>query len=825
MNNRCTLLILSVGIAISSLYGCTAFTTTNTQLTSKGSCQNINKNIGSARSVHHTTNNQNSCLHRQTITTAISSRRDVSLSMGIRSFIKRKILRKGEVSTDDNDDLTDDEDSDIDENKEDVTLRSILQSESPSSNTDDDDESSIETTAEDDDTSSINSMKSKLKSKIKSAKDKVSGKDTESNTPSNTSDQYVNDILTKNNNIPYETEDTKQRIRRMKSGTGMTEEEKQSFLTNALTRTLPKSKPKGPPIRQEIPGMDTKSGDSSTKKSGGEKDKKSTDTSSSSSAATTTSPLDIIMDGKMKNEDAKRRYMESITNPDRFATFSTYQQPGDSGADSVVDEEVDTADVTSDIESAAEEDEGEIESSSAEDTASADFAQMKRQIAEDRELLNPVEKQEQSAARDAVESILSMISANNDKKAESKDDDDDDTSTSKTKSKDDHLAARLGKAAMEQEKRDAEARAAAEKKKADEKRRYAELQKQREEQAERRETERMEKARAVAEKARRREEETAAAQRRELEARQAAQDEYWAKQLKKDTARKERSEPIDITRKKEIMARDSEERMEREVAKDAERSKIREEERAREDPHESEILKEAAERKMKDRELVRDIEAQSAARISNTVPRKPKEDASVSAFVREQQKKKEEIDRLRKLDEESLKSLNSPLPSPGRPPVGISPSPYQALDNIPTPPPPAPVPVVKSSAAPDLSLASLTMSKKSESAPEPTVSSPSPAPAERLNLFEMTKLKDDAASRPAVKKSSPPKKRIVRQQVLLDDDDEEDDDSMLSGAPGLTIADALKKERKKGGGSGPGGKDMSANDKAKAWGIDMSKFT
>jgi len=150
-------------------------------------------------------------------------------------------------------------------------------------------------------------MKSKLKSKIKSAKDKVSGKDTESNTPSNTSDQYVNDILTKNNNIPYETEDTKQRIKRMKTGTGMTEEEKQSFLTNALTRTLPKSKPRGPPIRQEIPGMDTKSVGGGTKKSGNEKDKNSNDTSSSSATATTTSPLDIIMDGKMKNEDAKRR--------------------------------------------------------------------------------------------------------------------------------------------------------------------------------------------------------------------------------------------------------------------------------------------------------------------------------------------------------------------------------------------------------------------------------------------------------------------------------------------------------------------------------------
>ena len=46
-----------------------------------------------------------------------------------------------------------------------------------------------------------------------------------------------------------------------------------------------------------------------------------------------------------------------------------------------------------------------------------------------------------------------MISANNDKKAEAKDNGDYTAAgTNKTKSKDDHLAARLGKAAMEQEK-------------------------------------------------------------------------------------------------------------------------------------------------------------------------------------------------------------------------------------------------------------------------------------------------------------------------------------------------------------------------------------
>ena len=90
------------------------------------------------------------------------------------------------------------------------------------------------------------------------------------------------------------------------------------------------------------------------------------------------------------------------------------------------------------------------------------------------------------------------------------------------------------------------------------------------------------------------EEEADAAQRAELESRQAAQDEYWANMLKKEQSRTETSQPIDITRKKEVMARDMEERLERDAAKDVERAKIREEERAREDPHEGEILKEVS---------------------------------------------------------------------------------------------------------------------------------------------------------------------------------------------------------------------------------------
>lgn len=286
---------------------------------------------------------------------------------------------------------------------------------------------------------------------------------------------------------------------------------------------------------------------------------------------------------------------------------------------------------------------------------------------------------------------------------------------------------------------------------------------------------------------------------------------------------------MEIQRKKEVILRDSEERQERDVAKEVVREQIRSEERAREDPHEGEILEQAAKARQRDREVVRDIEMQSAARISRTVPKKSNEDASVSSFVREQQRKNEEIERLRKLDEQSLRSLNSPLPSPGKAPVSMPPSPA--------------VPVARSSptSMPDLSLASLTMAKKkNEESPAvaPATTSPPPSPP-RLNLFEMTKLKKDTdsssstptVSRPNVNKR--PVKRAVRQQLPLstrsvlgdDDEDDDDDDLMRSGAPGLTVADALKQQRKKKGGNAPGGKDdKSAEQKAMQWGIDMSKF-
>ena len=371
--------------------------------------------------------------------------------MGIRSFIKRKILRKDKG----------DGESDGSQEGEDVTLHSILQSpgsaglmESPLTSTDD-------TMNKD------NDIDGNKKSKRERIKERI--KQTTETATTKSSNKYVNDILTKNTNIEQESyEDTQARIKRMKTG-GMTEEEKAAFLNNALTRTLPKMKPRGPPIRQEIPGggddgkgvKRTKRGTSGSSSgssaiSGNDNlwnaltKKDDTKTKKDSSSSSSSSPGEIsvaslMMDGKMKNEDAKRKYMESITNPDRFATFSTYQQTSAISTEEVEGDDEDDSNSVNElnvVEGEVEEEEENV-AEAVEDTApdtGADFAQMKRQIAEDRELLNPSEKKEQSAAREAVESILSMISSNNDKKKEAaaattddEDDADSDDSTNKTK--------------------------------------------------------------------------------------------------------------------------------------------------------------------------------------------------------------------------------------------------------------------------------------------------------------------------------------------------------------------------------------------------------
>ncbi len=259
---------------------------------------------------------------------------------------------------------------------------------------------------------------------------------------------------------------------------------------------------------------------------------------------------------------------------------------------------------------------------------------------------------------------------------------------------------------------------------------------------------------------------------------------------------------------------------------------------------------------------------ESAARVSRTVPKPSKDDVSVSSFVQEQRRKKEELDRLARSQAQQLKALNSPLPSPSKRPIGVAPNrPPTPVSQTPTP-----TPMPKRTPAPsDLSLASLTMKKSSgndstQAVPASAKSTPNPSDrlslaeltklktentkeqqhvstasqsSERLNLFEMTKLKKEpnlpADSRKSVKSRavSTTAKRPVRQQLPItggENEDDEDDDFMRSGAAsGMTIADYRKTQKSDGESSSSssgssGKKNLSANDRAKQWGIDMSKF-
>ena len=471
--------------------------------------------------------------------------------MGIRSFIKRKFLGRGEGG--------DGEDGDGDGGGEDdVTLHSIMQSpgsfgllESPNS-------------AEDEADREVYGRKA--------------------------SSSHDAEETTKPGGRPAIYEDTQERIRRMKGG-GMTEEEKARFLNNALTGALPKQKPRGPPIRQKIPGGTTEGGGgdagggkyternygvagaSSAKenlwnaltKKDQQKDRGKGGGKSKSNADI--SVVSLMMDGKTKSEEAKRKYLASITNPDRFATFSTYQkqqraaeEEDDEGVE--LDEGVVDDQEAENTEGSVEDGDGSSESGGGA-TSGTDFTQMKRQMAEDRASLNLVDKPESNAARDAVESILSMIGSNNNKKAASAKAD-----SSQTSKSTDNLAARLGQAAEDQEKRDAEARLAADRKKDEQRRKLAENQMQREEEARRKEVERMEKARRIAEEERRKREDKEFAERAELQARQALQDEYWAKMLEKENARKGLSTPVEMKKKMGVIASDVEESLERNIQED-----------------------------------------------------------------------------------------------------------------------------------------------------------------------------------------------------------------------------------------------------------------
>ena len=511
-------------------------------------------------------------LHRGSSTSGMKrggNFRDVSLQMGIRSFIKRKILRREEGGSDDQ--IQDPESS----APEDVTLRSVLQSPNSSGLM----ESPV--------------TKAPYGSEVDTKKKE---RDSSSGRKRN---KAVDDILT-NDMKQRLQEDAKHRIQRVQAG-GMTEEEKLSFLNTALTRTQPPKKPRGPPIRQKIPGLedeDSGSGSSDRKNSSSDKDGSSkTDNlwsaitgkggaSSASAGKSEYVPVSsLILDGKLRNEEAKRQWIDSITNPDRFASFTSIQGEKAQAEAVSVDENMVAEEEDKKEESDVVSEQAEADASMGEQ----DFTQMKRKMIEDQEILlkkPKVEKPGEKSVREALESILAMTGNKNV------------SSSNTTVSKNNDLAARLEKAASEQEKRDAEARIAAEKKRAEEKQALIEAQKEREAKFLRQEAERMEEARKKAEQMRLDEEAKKEAERAKVEAAVAKQEEYWANQLKKQQAKREASmsaqERRAMEQQKIVQDRNIDEMLERDIAKDVKREQIKEEERLREPKHESEILKEVS---------------------------------------------------------------------------------------------------------------------------------------------------------------------------------------------------------------------------------------
>ena len=160
------------------------------------------------------------------------------------------------------------------------------------------------------------------------------------------------------------------------------------------------------------------------------------------------------------------------------------------------------------------------------------------------------------------------------------------------------LASRLQSAAIQKERQDAEAKAKKEEEEMAHKAKLQEEQRRRAEESQRIEEEKLAAKRAVEEEKLEAEQNARKAEDKRLADMEAAQDAYWANKLVEENSRKERS-----LSKEEKASLEQQRRLEteallasaaKEAAKKAEIEMLRDEERRREDPHESVILKEVS---------------------------------------------------------------------------------------------------------------------------------------------------------------------------------------------------------------------------------------
>ena len=218
-------------------------------------------------------------------------------------------------------------------------------------------------------------------------------------------------------------------------------------------------------------------------------------------------------------------------------------------------------------------------------------------------------------------------------------------------------------------------------------------------------------------------------------------------------------------------------------------------------------------------------------------------DVSSGAFVKEQERKKAELDKIMEEQKARLATLNSPLPKTSETPVIINtPSvvpttpfaPNTSVNtNVKPIPTPAPVPAQSTSRSPmpGLSLSELTMNanrKKQEVSRPPTPPAPEQNSAPSLSLKEMTMLN---TSKPkSIPVSSPPQERKgpIRQNVpirdLMDEEDDDDVDFFEYSRSGDNKNVSIKDIMSRNGGTTNGDAKSAAKQKSKMWGIDIDKF-
>ncbi len=565
------------------------------------------------------------------------------------------------------------------------------------------------------------------------------------------------------------TETISERINRMKSGM-MTDEEKAAFLDRALVTPIRSQEKKPNPIRQKIPEGSAESSGTEAKASAfpsdslwGMLEAGKRGKSQNSEPTSTFDPTQFLSSGGT-NEKAKREYLDMVFDPNRFKGYSAM---GDAKTSTVTvnsDDEADEKEVM---------DEDVID----EEESTEDEPVMK------------TSKEEEALSNSNVGS---------------------------------NLAARLEHAAtlkeQQDKQREIERKKRMEKEQKEEKERIEKMRLKQMEESRRQMEEAAEKKRLEAEAIRLEQQAKKLEEDAKMKQLMDSQQAYWEKKLEEERKRKEakmkNSKVENKEEKKNIV--DVKQKVIESVV-DAPIDSKNEESVEPDVPESTNISK-----TVKD-----ESPEENDSNVSRIWPLNDKKTntsygSTTSSFVEEQEKKRQELDKILQLQREQLKSLNSPLPSPTK----------AAVSNT--------KPVIKTSSAtripttPNLSLSELTM--KSKPKPEPAdniqeIATPTPSPTARLSLTQMTMLKRDddkpKVDTKSVKqeaKPTPAPRRIVRQKVPLPGANEDDD--FMEYARGsenakMSIKDIMAKQNSDK--SDSGGK-KNAKNKSKMWGIDMDKL-